>query len=440
MSVKALSRETQNALALITDPYHDTEITAVGFPDDAAAYSIINRYNLRRIIACPFVLTAGDSWAFHVYATPLITNSIMALRLITGSDMMLRDTSSTLGPLCITYHHFRAGTLIAHQTESLSVPSPTTNESFAGRSRIVSHGYEIHNTTAALSKCGSLTTYRTSNPPIDVSLYDSVTTSDYGVANQTVVFSKIASLPHSIAQAEMLPGTVTWDAAQGVYAVSLPEAHNTFSSEFHQNALIQYAPNPNFRTTSFCATRADKCATSPLRCAGTFSSQFPDSLQTFNLDFRLVLETVPNPNDTLSLSYCRRTSEHNPQFLKLYKAMLNHIPPGVPVNQNSAGDWFRKIAGIVREVLPLVPNVLPPTMRPIAMAALPIADTLLGKLAPKPERNDLSNRYLSKQQTKRPLRSPAPKQKLSPAQRKILAASFSKRLASKPVKVKTRRR
>lgn len=427
MSLKTLSRETQNAIALVTDPYHDTEIETVGFPDDATAYSILNRFNLRYTIQCPFTLADGDSWDFHVFALPLVCESEMALRLVSGSSLQLRDASTTLSSLNVTYHHYRAGALLAHSTRALPIMDAVSS-SKPGRRRIVSHAYEIHDTTASLYRSGSLTTYRTSSPPISISLYDSATTTDYGVANQTLNFWRVAEHPASLITAEMLPGTVTWDAGQGVYAVSLPEANNTFASEYHQNVIIGYAPNPAFDQGVYASIKTSRVATSPLRCCGTMSSQFITRENTFNLDFRLVLETVPHPQDINALSYCRRSADHNPQFLKLYKAMLNHIPIAVPVNQNSAGDWFRKIAGIVREVLPMVPSILPPMARPIAMAALPLADNLLSRIQKsEPTKNDLSQRFLSKKQTKRPINAPTPRRpKLTRSQRNALVASATK--------------
>lgn len=419
MSIKTLSKETQNAIALITDPYHDTEIVSVGFPDDKAAYSAVSRFASRHVISCPFVLTTGDTWSFHVYTTPLINRSTMRIRLHNVSSLDLMDVTREIGPVNILYYHYRAGAYFAHTHQALGkyASPPAQTPDFSDKTRTVSLGYEIHNTSAAIDKSGSLTVYRTSPQDSQISLIDAggSTATDYGALNQTIMFNHILTIPSNIDTAEMLPGTVTWDAAQGVYSVALPEANNPFSSQYHRNAMISFDWNPQFSRQCYVspgvpAGGTGNIAFSPLRCTGTISSQYANANQTFNLDMRQVTEVVPSARDPNLLAYARRTPDHNPQFLKVYKAMLNKIPAGVPVNQNSAGDWFRKIAEVVREVLPLVPSVLPPQVRPFAMAALPLADALLKKASPQTH-NDDTQRFMTNNQIKK---TKPPKAKTSP--------------------------
>lgn len=410
MSIKSLSRETQNAIALITDPYHDTEVITVGFPDDKAAYSAVSRFVSRKVIACPFTLQAGDTWSFHVYTTPLITQADLRIRVHNQNELKLVDTLRRVGPVNILYYHFRAGSYHAHLHVPLGKDDTAldpTYQYYSDSIRTVSLAYEIHNTSASIEKSGSLTTYRTAPQASTIALIDSggSTALDYGALNQTVTFDHIQTVPSTIDSAEMLPGTITWDAAQGVYAVALPEANNPFSAQYHRNVFISFDWNPLWTATCYVSagTQLSPVSYSPLRCVGTLSSQYSNANQTFNLDLRHVTELVPSVRNPTLLAYSRRTPDHNPQFLKVYKAMLNHIPAGVPVNQNSAGDWFRKIAEVVREVLPMVPAVLPPVIRPFATAALPLADALLRRANNQQQTHpDNTQRFLTSKQLKQP--------------------------------------
>lgn len=51
---------------------------------------------------------------------------------------------------------------------------------------------------------------------------------------------------------------------------------------------------------------------------------------------------------------------------------------------NSAGDWFRMIANLVKEAIPTIIPLLPPNVRAITTVAAPIVNKLIDKAINKP--------------------------------------------------------
>lgn len=395
MSLKQLSKETQEIVKLITDPYHDFNIQTSGYPDGSVLYSAIQRYQLRTNIACPFTLGEGETWDFHVFALPLHQRAYMTMIELSASNITLvaTDTSNkSLGPLNVRYRKYNSSGIASEELfvalgppNAASINAPNNGI----QTRFVSHAFELHNTTAQLYKSGSLTVYRSQscNEHADLSV-DNLT-----AAPSVPRFDIVAQMPADLNEANQLPSSRTWDAAQGCYSTSLPAHHNTLSSRYHKNTIVTIGPvNSNY---SIALRNVSRISSSPLHCAGVISSRYANIEQTFSLDMRLVLEAVPSPSSTLELSYATRAPEYNPQFLKLYKAMIIVLPPACHVNQNASGDWFRMILDTVKQVLPLIPSVLPGPAKPIAATLVPIVTSIIDKIT---HRNDeqpklnLSNR------------------------------------------------
>ena len=166
-----INRDTSNTLMLITDPYHDYNLSAVGYPDGSAIMSAIQRRYARTTIANPFTLTTGQTWAFHIYATPLHFVSNLSTATLAGNTLTIAGANVNQGPLNIQYFKYDgSGTIIDSQTVALGSVSPYTNASMS-QVRTVSLGYEIHNTTAEIQRSGSLTVYRAPSNYHDVNIW-----------------------------------------------------------------------------------------------------------------------------------------------------------------------------------------------------------------------------------------------------------------------------
>lgn len=385
----AIPSQTKNTLASIMDPYHDYNLRATGYPDGKATISAIRRFYSQATITCPFVLAAGDSWAFHVYTTPVHeTGYASAGNATAGGIIQMLDNSPAsqlLGPVMVVYTHYSAaGTVLA----SLAQPVGNNNQTVGtsdSKVRTVSLGFEIHNTTAEMYKSGSLTSYRINEYFEDHFGY--ITRSPG--SSTDIAYKVLASYPSSLSQAQMYPNTHTWEAAGGVYCVALPHPDNHFGIGSGSNFVIRNFDGVGgvlMRQHRAPATNEKFFTYSPLSNVGVISSKYTDNTQTFTIDYRQVLEYVPSPQDSHLLSFATTAPKCDRLFMKLYAEMYNSIPPGVPVGYNDAGEWFRRIVTIAKAALPAISMLLPPQAKIITNAVAPAVLSVIDKLAGSDEK------------------------------------------------------
>lgn len=371
-----VSKETGHSLALITDPFHDHSLIAEGFPDGKAVFSVIRRRNLRKTIACPFVLANGESWDFHVFTTPL--HDYESLKIGAVTDGGVQDLAAGvvgLGPINVICRHYGANGAMLNVVVLPWVPPYDVVPQGAAKARTVSLGYEIHDTSPEINKMGSISSYRLNDT---VSLLNS---RKVGTPNIAFSYTLTPAIPESLNEIVMLPNAKTWELEKGVYSVSLPVANNPFEPLAANNLVVRI---PSIMNSQNCAFRdvlesAAVLSWSQTYCSGSMSSLLTSDQLTYVLDVRQIIELVPLPNSTL-LSYASGSPEYNHQFMKLYKALVHTLPCATFVGNNDSGDWFRNIVALVRQIAPLVIQALPPQAKTVAMLAAPVADVVLKKV------------------------------------------------------------
>lgn len=378
---KAISPTTLNTLSMVTDPYHDYNLQATGFPDGQAAFTCVRRFQGLTTITCPFVLGAGEKWRFTVFTTGLHQVSTLLGGSFSNGLIVETGGTATCGPVTIKYDHLTASnSLKAVIFQALGPAGDAAATSVLDRSRVVSLGFEIHNVTPELYRGGSLTSYRmnASTEPV-MCRYRPLSPAGalYPYAGQL-----LANLPVDTATTATLPNVRTWEAAAGVYAVALPPANNPFSSPSGDNKILaMYFENGSGNLTQSCYltptldTGPYSGTASILNNVGTLSSVFTDTNSVFTLDYRMILETQTVGLSPL-IAFSTKPVPYDRVFLKLYKNMLSTIPCAVPVGFNDAGEWFRRIMKIASAALPLIANVLPPQAKAVATVAGPILGLL----------------------------------------------------------------
>lgn len=372
----AISKDTQDTLNLVTDPYHDFNLQTKGFPDGKSVQSAVQRHYGRIGIKCPFTLAPGDTWSFNVVSTGLHAKDVFrkgAYNTATGKITYGTDTA-LLGPVIVMYRHQPVtGSPQPMVIEPLG-PGDNVADGTLDKSRIVSLGFELHNTTAEIYRCGDLTVYRADMAGGD---YFGSTTLD---ASTTFYSAKIACIvPLDVSVASAMANTRTWEAHKGAYCVSLPPASNDYCSPMTPNIIMvfnSYTPATGITADLFgikatsIESNTYRAGYTPLYNSGIISGNFTDTNQTFTLDYRMVVETCPSASSTL-ISFSSPSAPVDRVFLKMYKQMIPLIPPAVPVGFNDAGEWFRRILRIANTVLPLVAPLLPGPGKLIASAAVP---------------------------------------------------------------------
>lgn len=384
-TTKTIPPQTLEYISMITDPYHDRNLRVTGFPDGNTMMSAVKRYARQYSVVCPFALQPGESWQFHIFTTPLHNITDFLSCQLQGNiipNLYNATTINQVGPVNIYYTHLdSAGSIIATQFSALGEPTSRSQQGLDSR-RTVSLAFELHNTTAELYRAGSLTTYR---------LNAASSRSDYLKSDGTsppnytpITFTHLTSIPTTLRDANQLPNARTWEAAKGIYSVTLPSPNNPYSSQLFQNVGMSIG-NPDAVARQYLIYARDPNANylvpswSPASCTGVISSAFADAHQTFTLDFRQVVEFAPTPQ-SYNLPFATTSPQCDLLFMKMYKRMINSIEPGVPVGFNSAGEWFRRILVLAKEQLPNLIHLLPPQYKTVATTALPAVNAIVDKV------------------------------------------------------------
>lgn len=412
--------QTKEYISLVTDPYHDRNLRVSGFPDGQNMTSVVRRLAYQTTIACPFALVSGESWDFHIFATPLHQEVNMYSAAVSGNTFSTSGAASKINTLNVFYRKYDTnGGINGVHFASIGQPVNAVSSNDDGPGRTVSLAFELHNTTAEMYKSGSITCYRTNALSQRCDLRLGTTTPPMGFTADI-----IQNIPSTLAQAQMIPNSRTWEAARGIYSVCLPPKNNEYKTSVFNNILI----NINHTSSPFLAYIASYVnnatlgapAWSPLHCTGVMSSRFMDTSQTFTLDMRQVLEYFPNSVSSTLLPFATTAPEADRLFLKMYQQMINRIEPGVPVDFNSAGEWFRRIIQLAKETLPTLQHLIPPQYQKYTAAIGPVADKaadivldLLGNNKAPPPTNVTKNTPTKKNLKLQTI-------KLTPAKRKKL--------------------
>ena len=384
----ALDSATMNTLATVVDPYSDRLLRSTGYPDGHSTISALQRFYDRITVECPFSLSVGEMWDFHIFTTPLHHKAPLLRCVREGNVMTYNNALSdeTFGPITVKYQKYNsAGATIGTPIYVGLCPMPVDSSmSTSGNQyRTVSLAFELHNITPKLYAGGSLTSYRT--PVVDqkFSGWSRLTGASVTLAVPHAT-DIIATYPFDLTDMAQYPNTRTWEAEEGIYAVALPDPNNSYGQMNNSNFMLLGVDGANTaRSRPQVASLSSFHVThSPIANVGVMSSRFKDTNQIFTLDYRHNIEVIPDPSDTQMVSFATTSPERDEVFLKLYTRMFNSIPPGVPVDFNAAGEWFRRMIQVAKIALPHVVPFLPPQLKAIAgpvRVGLEIADRLTEK-------------------------------------------------------------
>jgi len=266
---------------------------------------------------------------------------------------------------------WKAGAYTA--TNNLSIPDDVAYNQF----RLVAAGFEVVNTTSALNKQGSVTSYRSPNSRTEGYL------SNFSVEAGPFT-TQFGLLPPSTQQdASSYPNSKTWAAADGVYSVcSFNTVTNPFSAPvphsvcFVENAVLADLQTINPVTPTRLAWQpwstagADHAGNSsilPMDVNGSiFSGLSAES--TLQITMRYFLERVPCAKDTTLVTLARTSTPFDPMALELYSRSMNELPVACQAGENPLGEWFTKVMDVVADAFPMAANVAGLVNPPLAAA------------------------------------------------------------------------
>jgi hypothetical protein len=358
------------------DPYHDFQYSLEGLPDERSAPSVVQIHNQQVTISIPTSAGTGN-WDMGITYTgfnnSFNTYNLMADDPVIGVPVHAYDHASLPTDGCkfgaLTYYAGAAGSNISFGTRvavgdtagCLGSNSVTTD-----KCRLIGVAFEIHNTTAEIYKQGSLTVAQLPDAGADNLIMDQY---DINAANYvlgTNQSDRTCIFPVTVGALQSVPGSATWPAAKGCYAIPrmtcLPRDIMTYNDKLMSSGtgtvggrlpwvadstgasaspvIKGYQTVGALNFPGFSASNVS--GFSPIQVF--LSGLSPES--TITVTFRTIVEYFPGVGSTL-LPLATPSPGFDPQAIKLYNEICKLAPIAVPVGQNSAGDYFRKILAIM---------------------------------------------------------------------------------------------
>jgi hypothetical protein len=414
------------------NPFDDFEIKVCGLPDSDTSRVVIQEFNQSVQISAPAGTTGN--WDAHIYSLPVCTDT----GLLSGSIFQVGGvshyaTGSYSGNTEASFAAVEpnlvfAGTQDARATGILNIDSfatpgsvlaPTTTATYnaptaittldggysktSGRRRLIAAGFEIHDTTAVLSKQGTMTVYRmpqahattmaiadaddnnaTSGPGAGYSFYTGPGTTPNANTNsltgvsRPVPISNFNTPPSTIAQAMLYPGTRQWEAREGACVVLTqdPERNKLkFNDEGYfaypdgdyypstmangqylrpTNADSWAIPSWHYKQTTYIAGSTSLSSTvTEVMTPAAAHLQLPfhtsgvmitgaNLASTFTVTLKTIWEIAPVTGDSAGtlVPLSVPSCPADPVALELYQRAVSMLPPGVIVSMNASGDFW----------------------------------------------------------------------------------------------------
>lgn len=359
-----LTQDGRDWLTLALDPFHDYEHPVAGYPDADGSQTIVSCYTYQLDVAKPAGVVGN--WDCHVFTTPMMTSTAQTIATVAATWLNVIEGAqlANVGPL--TIHAGASGASVfpgAVGAESKVLPPVGSTNLISGITRVIGMGYEVTNTTSALNKQGAVTSYRT---PQYLDGLGQISLSNAAATVKGVVATRrYRAAPDSIAEANLLKGTRTWDAAEGVYAVAVQNSQQNpmklaenamcLATKYSYPGVAELQPISSFSTTVINAAPALSALVpsltqlSPFDTTGSyFTGLSPETTLTVKL--RVYVERAPSFTDSDLSVLATPSAGLDEMAMTLYSHAVSQLPVAVTVKENGIGDWFRGVVNVLKDV------------------------------------------------------------------------------------------
>jgi len=386
-----VSQEAVEWLLQTMDGFSDEDREAVGYPDVSTTKSLVQLIQTTCQINVPGTLSTNyDAIVLFIPLTPdLSTNG----PLYKPTTMTLNVPTTTFGVtqtmcggwVCITGPPGFAFDPVAIPAATSCVVNTTCGIPVGpyqnSPTRIVSSSCEVYNTTAEIYKQGSVTVCSSSNAPRET-YYISGTTA---AVNFLAPCTTIPAPPQQTADIQLYPGSLTWDAAEGIYMnARVNNFDNPFFYPLASNCgmLFDASPDENFtgngdgwfcqaiQTTTAAPATFSSCGILPFDVTICRFSGLSNN-STLTMTAKYVLESAPDNYSQTYIPLMRPASEYSSQVFDIYAQAIKHMPVACKVGENSLGSWFSQVLDVVnRYALPVSSAIGSALGNPLAGAAV----------------------------------------------------------------------
>lgn len=413
------------------DPFHDFEFENVGIPDESSYSHVVEEIKDSFQLSAPTGTTG--QWSAHIFTSPesivqqlqvgsvpmhtYYANSVAFEDPVSGEPAFAHTYAQTHSVLPLDYVvPVQLGLVNVHAWDhdnAVLMPSvgyqlPNTQEVLAdeyskyGKRRLVGLAFEVHDTSASITRQGTLTVYRMPQTHIRgefmagdyTTMADSSYRGIYGKGDEPEhsnligpnpshrIFNEYGLPPTSLKEAMTLKGTRQWEARKGAYVVATQDIQRNklqFTSrtpvvflggdkpvEDYSPEMMQAPPIGSLFSPTFnCADNlADVSPIQEIMGPSSFPVPFHTSgviltglnpASTFNVTVRCIWEFAPVVDDYQVGNLVFLTRPPNVcdyEALKLYQSIASTLPPGVPVDMNAKGDFWDMILSGAQKALP----------------------------------------------------------------------------------------
>lgn len=338
--------EGKRWLKLALDPFPDETRTCGGFPDMVSSKS-----NVIPIKVATSISSAGGvPWDCLIGFNGITESAKVRTTVQTNNRFLLAGQGLTdydLGGLQV-----RTGVVGANLD-----PTTISGNLFLGTPtdrpwRMISGGFEVHNTTAPLNRQGAVLCFRQPSVPIDK--FTGALTDVSGASQSPITVTSVAKLPQNVADVQNIPDSTNWSAEDGVYIVFamdgatnpanfLPEAVGVSPApRTSDNAGNVYFPQITGATPNQTVANSTNSYVPFNSCGALFTGLSPTT--TLELVWHAVIESFPPPTDRTLMALATPSAAYDPEALLLYARALRQLPISVPVSENGLGTFFLEAA------------------------------------------------------------------------------------------------
>lgn len=364
--LRMLNKDACNWLKVALDPNHDQSLKVVGLPDSDTDSSVVVKVEKSLSVTKPDGVTG--LWDAHFISQPTVyselgggTGSIRVFAINDPPGTMQIKTEqrpNLLNPFTVC--SVPSGDRTFHPNTDadyagLNFDSFVCTQSKKPKYRVIANAMKITNSTAQLTKQGTVTTY-SFDPSHKRESY--VVYNDGDVFKGRIVSETIRGPPVSLASAKLFPSSKTWEAAEGAYCVNKldltslrPSSVETsyftmranedadYNGFMHPDRVNEFIPGTVYADYTNCGGLGKLGGTDTV--GAYFTGLSEETTLTF--DTTTYLEIFPETDEFMKATASASMRSCNNALL-LYQLVARTMPSGVRACDNDAGSWFRKIA------------------------------------------------------------------------------------------------
>jgi len=348
------------------DPFPDEPRDCEGYPDTVNGPSIVQKLKFQVTIAKPAGVVGNWDCLIFSDAFDSEYNCIDSLGYPylagTGAFMADFDKQGGSGIACggVMVRAGTSGQPLNHENTVKNVPVPDSYWA-QGRTRVIAKGFEVHNTTNALTKQGAVAVYRAPTVASEVRTGTALDSANALVFPAPFDYQEAAHTPNEISNVLNVLDSKEWKAEDGCLCVCtlatpvinphegnsvvfpLIRSKTAAGADYTYFAdLVPIGTTPLFTLPSF----TEAAYSSPFNQSGAFFTGLSPET-TLTLVVHYILERFPDETNLDLVVLTTRSPAYDPSALELYARAAAYLPTGVPVKDNASGDWIKNIADML---------------------------------------------------------------------------------------------